>query len=55
MGTKPKTQPMPDSYFKLVRRFPLVHIRDDAHLDAAHQLARASVHLAQLLDSLKWQ
>jgi HTH-type transcriptional regulator/antitoxin HigA len=38
MGTKPKTQPMPDSYFKLVRRFPLVHIRDDAHLDAAHQL-----------------
>ena len=26
---------LPDSYFKLVRRFPLTHIRDDDHLCAA--------------------
>jgi HTH-type transcriptional regulator/antitoxin HigA len=26
---------MPDTYWKLVRRFPLVHIRDDVHLDEA--------------------
>lgn len=26
---------MPDSYFDLVREFPLTHIRDDDHLEAA--------------------
>ena len=26
---------LPDTYFDLVRAFPLVHIRDDAHLDDA--------------------
>lgn len=31
----PATVPVPASYFDLVARFPLVKIRDDAHLDAA--------------------
>ena len=26
---------MPDTYLELVKRFPLIHIRDDAHLDEA--------------------
>src|SRR5262245_46905206 len=26
---------VPDSYLELVKRFPLIHIRDDAHLDEA--------------------
>jgi hypothetical protein len=26
---------LPESYFELVRRFPLIHIRDDDHLEAA--------------------
>ena len=26
---------LPDSYYKLVKQFPLTHIRDDAQLDAA--------------------
>ena len=38
MRTKTKGRPMPDSYFDLVRRFPLTHIRDDAHLDAAQEV-----------------
>jgi HTH-type transcriptional regulator/antitoxin HigA len=28
---------LPDTYFKLVKRFPLVHIRDDAHLRHASE------------------
>jgi HTH-type transcriptional regulator/antitoxin HigA len=36
--TEIKTQAMPDTYFDLVRRFPLIHIRDDAHLDAAQEI-----------------
>ena len=28
---------LPDTYFKLVKRFPLVHIRDDAHLRRASE------------------
>jgi HTH-type transcriptional regulator/antitoxin HigA len=26
---------LPNTYFKLVRQFPLIHIQDDDHLDAA--------------------
>ena len=29
---------LPDSYFKLVKRFPLTHIRDDRHLEAAQEM-----------------
>jgi HTH-type transcriptional regulator/antitoxin HigA len=29
------SQRVPDSYLELVERFPLIHIRDDAHLDEA--------------------
>ena len=29
---------MPDTYLKLVKRFPLIHIRDEAHLDEAIEL-----------------
>jgi HTH-type transcriptional regulator/antitoxin HigA len=29
---------LPNSYFKLVKRFPLIHIQDDAHLDAAQEV-----------------
>jgi HTH-type transcriptional regulator/antitoxin HigA len=51
MVTKPKrgstSQTLPNSYFDLVRQFPLTHIRDDSHLDAAQEvidrLLRASL------------
>lgn len=29
---------MPDSYFKLVKQLPLMHIRDDNHLEAAQEI-----------------
>ena len=29
---------VPDTYLKLVKRFPLIHIRDEAHLDEAIEL-----------------
>jgi HTH-type transcriptional regulator / antitoxin HigA len=29
---------MPDTYFELVKMFPLVHIRDDDHLNAAFEV-----------------
>ena len=29
---------VPDTYLKLVKRFPLIHIRDGAHLDEAIEL-----------------
>ena len=35
MATKTDVNVMPDSYFKLVRQFPLTSIRDNAHLDEA--------------------
>ena len=46
MATKAKTKAaggaipyaMPDTYYDLVRRFPLARIRDDAHLAAAHEV-----------------
>src|SRR5438128_1575048 len=35
MATKTTCQKKPDWYFELVKKFPLAHIRDDRHLDAA--------------------
>ena len=35
MPVKTATYRLPETYFKLVKRFPLVHIRDDAHLRLA--------------------
>lgn len=35
MAEKTAVPKLPPSYFKLVRQFPLLHIRDDDHLDAA--------------------
>ena len=38
MGT-PATMPtLQGTYFKLVKRFPLSHIRDDSHLEAAQEM-----------------
>jgi HTH-type transcriptional regulator/antitoxin HigA len=40
--TKPKrgstSRTLPSSYFDLVRQFPLTHIRDDSHLEAAQEV-----------------
>ncbi len=38
MAVKSTVHRVPDTYLKLVKRFPLIHIRDDAHLDAALEL-----------------
>jgi HTH-type transcriptional regulator / antitoxin HigA len=35
MGVKVAIPSLPDTYFDLVRKFPLVHLRDFAHLEAA--------------------
>jgi HTH-type transcriptional regulator / antitoxin HigA len=35
MALVTKTKKLPPTYFALVERFPLVHIRNDANLDAA--------------------
>ena len=35
MAVNAATPRVPDTYWKLVKRFPLIHIRDDAHLDEA--------------------
>ena len=35
---KTASRAMPDVYFKLVKQFPLTHIRDDAHLQAALEM-----------------
>ncbi len=35
MVFKATVRRVPDSYLKLVKRFPLIHIRDEAHLDEA--------------------
>ena len=35
MAVKAATPKMPDTYWKLVKRFPLIHLRDEAHLDEA--------------------
>jgi HTH-type transcriptional regulator / antitoxin HigA len=38
MAIRNAARPLPDSYFELVQRFPLTHIRDEKHLDAAQQM-----------------
>ena len=38
MATHSPGRPMPDTYFKLVRTFPLTRIQDDQHLDEALQV-----------------
>ncbi|HVS39498.1 MAG TPA: helix-turn-helix domain-containing protein [Gemmataceae bacterium] len=38
MAVKTSARTLPDSYFKLVRRFPLAHIRDDGHLAEAQKM-----------------
>jgi HTH-type transcriptional regulator/antitoxin HigA len=38
MAHKAGYKTLPDTYFALVRQFPLTHIRDDDHLDAAQTM-----------------
>jgi HTH-type transcriptional regulator/antitoxin HigA len=38
MAVKTAARTPPDSYFELVRQFPLMHLRDDNHLDAAQEM-----------------
>jgi HTH-type transcriptional regulator/antitoxin HigA len=38
MAVKTAITPLPDTYFDLVKRFPLIHIRGDDHLDQAQQV-----------------
>jgi len=40
MITQLKSPSAPDSYLNLVKAFPLIHIRDDAHLEAASERIR---------------
>jgi HTH-type transcriptional regulator/antitoxin HigA len=38
MTPKTAVRALPDSYFRLVKRFPLTHIRDDDHLHEAQAM-----------------
>ena len=38
MANRDTVRTMPNSYFKLVREFPLTHIRDDDQLRAAQEM-----------------
>jgi len=38
MARTTSTRTLPDTYFDLVRQFPLTHIRDDVHLGAAQEM-----------------
>jgi HTH-type transcriptional regulator/antitoxin HigA len=38
MTIKAAAVTLPDTYFELVKQFPLTHIRDDAHLEAAQEV-----------------
>jgi HTH-type transcriptional regulator/antitoxin HigA len=38
MPVEPAFPALPDTYFKLVKRFPLTHLRDDAHFEAAREV-----------------
>ena len=38
MSVKTIGRAMPDTYFAMVKEFPLIHIRDDAHLDDAQKV-----------------
>jgi HTH-type transcriptional regulator/antitoxin HigA len=37
MAAKTTSRTLPDSYFALVKRFPLIHIRDESHLRDAQE------------------
>ena len=37
MAVKNLVPALPDTYFELVRQFPLTHIRDEEHLEAAQE------------------
>jgi HTH-type transcriptional regulator/antitoxin HigA len=41
MSVKTITQVMPDTYFEMVKEFPLTHIRDDSHLGEALKMIDA--------------
>jgi len=38
MTVKTTPQTLPDTYFKLVKRFPLTHLRDENHAEAAQEV-----------------
>ena len=38
MASQPATSTLPGTYFTLVKEFPLTHIRNDDHLDAAQAM-----------------
>jgi HTH-type transcriptional regulator/antitoxin HigA len=38
MGIEATAKRIPDTYLKLVKRFPLIHIQDELHLDEALEL-----------------
>jgi HTH-type transcriptional regulator/antitoxin HigA len=38
MATKTVARALPDTYFELVKRFPLTHIQDDAHVVEAQEV-----------------
>ena len=38
MAVKTAPRTLPATYFALVKQFPLIHIRDDDHLDAAQEM-----------------
>ena len=48
MVAKTVSRTLPGSYFKLVKRFPLTHIQDDAHAAAARDMIE--LLLAERLD-----
>jgi HTH-type transcriptional regulator/antitoxin HigA len=37
MAVRNVVRTLPDTYFELVRQFPLTHVRDDDHLDMAQE------------------
>ncbi len=41
MASKTATRRLPDTYFELVKQFPLTHIEDDDHAEAAQTLIDA--------------
>jgi hypothetical protein len=38
MSVKIVARRLPDTYFQLVKQFPLTHIRDRAHLEVAEEV-----------------
>jgi hypothetical protein len=38
MAVRPTNYKLPDTYFELVRQFPLTHLRDEQHLSAAQAM-----------------